>query len=134
MIFGRMKAYNLIRMFNFITDTMEKYYKNRWLDMAHSYRPGISLRFRDIYKLSNTIVHIEQFSDSIYCASEEIKGEIFDFFVDMEVGTCSCIRGVRGSECKHQAAIAKSGKIYSVNIPPFFSKTARRTFATLAVA
>ena len=53
MIFGRMKAYNLIQMFNYITDTMEKYYKNRLLDMAHSrYRPGISLRFRDVYKLT----------------------------------------------------------------------------------
>lgn len=28
---------------------------------------------------------------------------------------------------------AKTGKIYSVNIPPFFSKLAKRTFATLAV-
>ena len=74
MILGRMKAYNSIPMFNFITDTMEKYYKNRWLDMAHRhYRPGISLRFRDVYKLTNTIAHIEKFSDTIYCVSEEIR-------------------------------------------------------------
>ena len=51
----------------------------------------------------------------------------------MEVGTCSCIQGVTGSECKHQAAIAKDYKIYSVNIPPFFSKSARQVFAILAV-
>ena len=134
MVFGRMKAYNLIQMFNFITDTMELYYKNRLLDMAHSrYRPDISLRFSSIYKLSNTIVHTEQFSESIYSVSEECKGEIMDFLVDMEVGTCSCIRGVTGSECEHQAAIAKEYNIYAVNIPSFFSKTARKTFATLAV-
>ena len=50
----------------------------------------------------------------------------------MEVGTCSCIRGVRGAEYKHQAAIAKNCKIYSVNISPFFSNTAK-TFARFAV-
>ena len=134
MVFGRMKAYNLIQMFNFISDTVEKYYQNRLLDMAHSrYRPGISLCFRDICKLTATIVHIEQFSESIYCVSEEIKEELFEFFVDMEVGTCSCIKGLTGCECKHLAAIAKEGKVNSVNIPPFFSKTARRTFAILAV-
>lgn len=48
----------------------------------------------------------------------------------MEIGTCSCTKGVRGSECKHQAVIVN---IYSVNIPPFFSKHARKMFASLAV-
>ena len=81
---------------------------------------------------SPTLLLTLKFSDTIYCVSEEIKGEIFEFLVDMEVGTCSCLRGVRGAECKHQAAIAKNCKIYSVNIPPFFSKMVR-TFATLAV-
>ena len=42
-----------------------------------------------------------------FSVSEECKAEIIDFLVNMEVGTCSCIRGVTGSECKHQAAIAK---------------------------
>ena len=51
----------------------------------------------------------------------------------MEVGRCSCIQGVTGSECKHQAAVAKHYSIYSVNIPPFFSKSARQVFAILAV-
>lgn len=122
LVFGRVKAYNLIQMFNFIIDTMEKYYQNRLLDMAHSRnRPGISLRFRDIYKLTDTIVRTEQFSESIYCVSEEIKGELIEFFVDMEVGTCSCIKGLTRCECKRQAAIAKEGKVNSVNIPPFRS-------------
>ena len=44
-VFGRIKAYNLIQMFQFITVTMVKYFINRLLDMAHSrYRPGIALR------------------------------------------------------------------------------------------
>lgn len=40
-IFGRLKAYNLIQMFDFFTVTMEKYYTSRLLDLAHSrFRPG----------------------------------------------------------------------------------------------
>ena len=126
MVFGRMKAYNLIQMFNFISDTMEKYYQNRLLDMAHGrYRPGISLRFRDICKLTATIVHIEQFSESIYCVSAAIKGELFEFFVDVEVGTCSCIKGLTRCECKHQAAIAKEGKLIQLTFLPFFFESSK---------
>ena len=42
-VFGRIKAYNLIQMFQFVTVTMEKYFVSRLLDMAHSrFRPGIA--------------------------------------------------------------------------------------------
>ena len=34
-VFGRVKAYNLVQMFEFITVTMEMYYTNRLLDIAH---------------------------------------------------------------------------------------------------
>ena len=134
MIFGRVKAYNLIQMFNFITDTMETYYANRLLDMAHSrFRPGISLRFRDVQTSIKSVTKVEQFSESIYCVTENLEKENIEFLVDMEIGTCSCIKGVTGLECKHQAAVAKHYKVHSVNIPPFFSKQARQTFAILAV-
>ena len=35
-IFGRVKAYNLVQMFQFVTDTMEVYYKRRLLSVAHN--------------------------------------------------------------------------------------------------
>ena len=134
MIFGRVKAYNLIQKFNFITDTMENYYANRLLDMAHSrFRPGISLRFRDVQTSIKSGTKVEQFSEPIYCVTENTEIENIEFLVDMELGTCSCIKGVTCLECKHQAAAAKYYKVYSVNILAFFSKQARQTFAVLAV-
>ena len=46
-VFGRVKAYNLIQMFQFVTVTMEKYFINRLLDMAHSrFQPCIALRYK----------------------------------------------------------------------------------------
>ena len=49
-IFGRVKAYNLIQMFQFVTTTtMEAYFTNRLLDLAHSrYRPGVALRYKQV--------------------------------------------------------------------------------------
>lgn len=65
--------------------------------------------------------------------TEKIDGEDFDFLLDMDVGTCSCLRGVRGAACRHQAAVTKKYNIEAVNIPPFFSKEARRNFAIMAL-
>ena len=48
-IFGRVKAYNLIQMFQFVTTTMEAHFTNRLLDFAHSrYRPGVALRYKQV--------------------------------------------------------------------------------------
>ena len=83
-------------MFNFITDTMEKYYQNRLLDMAHShYRPGISLEI-------SAIIPIQLFKQNSSLNPSKEFEEVLEFYVDMEMGTCSCIKGLDGSECKHQ--------------------------------
>ena len=48
-IFGRVKAFNLIQMFQFVTTTMEAYFTNRLLDIAHSrYRPGVALKYKEV--------------------------------------------------------------------------------------
>lgn len=111
-VFGRVKAFNLIQMFDFFSCTMEKYYTNRLFDLAHSrYRPGISLRFKRVFDTEN-ITKTEQLSDSIYWVTETAEGKDYDFLVDMELATCSCLKGVRGAECKHQAVIAKTFKSF----------------------
>ena len=85
-IFGWVKSYNLVQMFDFIVSMMEKYYANQLLDIAHSrYRPGIALKFRQLQKLTNTITNVEQHSE---CVLED-SGTKFNFLVDMEMGTCS---------------------------------------------
>ena len=112
LIFGRVKAYNLIQMFQFLTATMDSYYSSRLLDVAHSrFRPGISLRYRELYKLQKSIIMLKHIRDSIYMVQEEVerKGSKFtlDFLVDMELGLYSCTTGSAGAACKHQAATAK---------------------------
>ena len=133
MVFDRVKAYNLIQMFEFIAITMEQYFCNRLLDLAHSrYRPGIAIKYKDLYSSLDTITCTEQLFQYMYLVTEKTKTEELKFYVDMELGVCSCIKGYAGAACKHQAAVAKNFSIPAVNIPPFHAKEARRLYATLA--
>ncbi len=134
-VFGRVKAYNLIQMFQFVTVTMEKYFTNRLLDMAHSrYRPGIALRYKELYKVQKTFTDIKKLRESIYLVLEkEPSIGTLEFLVDMDIGICSCSLGNTGAPCKHQAAVARTFNICSVNLAPFYSKEARQRFAILAM-
>ena len=49
LIFGRVKAYNLIQMFQFVTEIMERYYKSKLLSIAHTRVDRfISLRYQGL--------------------------------------------------------------------------------------
>ena len=139
MIFGRVKAYNLIQMFEFITTTMETYYCNRLLDIAHSrYRPGISLRYRELTRNRQNIT--TKFArDSVYTVEEKVPSSkdsessvCMEYVVDMELGTCSCTVGCSGAACRHQAMVAEQFQLSSVTIAPVHSVEQRHTFATIA--
>ena len=107
-------------MFQLITVTMEKYFINRLLDMAHSrYRPGIALRYKALYSEQKTFTDIKQLRDSIYLIVENKPGVgILEFMVDMDIGICSCSLGTSGAPCKHQGAVARKFNICSVNLAP----------------
>lgn len=129
-VFGRVKAYNLIQMFQFVTTTMEAYFTNRLLDIAHSrYRPGVALKYKEVDTTEMKIKEIKKCQQSIYSVKVEVKqiGEV-EYVVDMDLGMCSCSKGTIGAACKHQAAVAKQFKVSSVNIAPVHSKEARMQY------
>ena len=48
-------------MFQFITITMEAYFKNRLLDIAHiRFRPGVALRYKALDKTSTNVTEIKK--------------------------------------------------------------------------
>ena len=55
-----------------------------------------------------------------------------EYIVDMELGVCSCPKGTVGAACKHQAAVAQTFNIASMNIAPIHSKEACMQYAVLA--
>ena len=133
-IFGRVKAYNLVQMFEFVTVTMDMYYANRLLDIAHSrYKPGLNLRYRELSKSTLNVVNMKQVRDSIYLVQEDISNiGMVEYVVDMELGTCSCSTGCTGAACRHQAALAMKFEVKSINLPPLHAKETRHTLAILA--
>ena len=133
-IFGRVKAYNLVQMFEFVTVTMDMYYANRLLDIAHSrYKPGLNLRYRELSKSTLNVVNMKQVRDSIYLVQEDIPNiGMVEYVVDMELGTCSCSTGCTGAACRHQAALAKKFEVKTINLPPLHAKETRHTLAILA--
>ncbi len=133
-IFGRVKAYNLVQMFDFITATMEVYYAGRLLDIAHSrYKPGLNLRYRELSKSTLNIVKMKQVRDSTYIVEEDIPNiGLLEYVTDMELGTCSCTTGCTGAACRHQAALAKKFEVKTINMPPLHDKQTRHMLAILA--
>ena len=133
-VFGRVKAFNLVQMFDFITVTMDTYYTNRLLDIAHSrFRPGLNLRYRELSNATSNIVEMKQVRDSIYIVHEDIPNiGMTDYVVDMELGTCSCTVGSTGAACRHQAALAKKYEVKTINLPPLHDKETRQTLAIIA--
>ena len=121
-------------MFDFITVTMDTYYTNRLLDIAHSrFRPGLNLRYRELSKATSNIVEMKQVRDSIYIVHEDIPNiGMTDYVVDMELGTCSCTVGSTGAACRHQAALAKKYEVKTINLPPLHDKETRQTLAIIA--
>ena len=107
-VFGRVKAYNLIQMFYFVVTTMEMYYSNRLLDIAHSrYRPGTLLRYKYLENQQDYISSMQHIRENIYMVHETKDGQTLDYLVEMEIGICSCPTGCTGAACRHQAAVAK---------------------------
>lgn len=132
-VFGRVKAYNLLQMFDFVTTTMEIYYSTRLLDIAHSrYRPGTLLWYKQFENLQNHISSMNLIRDNIYVVQESKDDILLDYLVDMEIGICSCPIGSSGAACRHQAAVAKQFKLISVNVAPVHSKEMRYLFAVIA--
>ena len=94
-------------MFEFITITMEQYFCNRLLDLTHSrYRLGIAIKYKDLYGSLDMVTYTKQLFQCIYLATEKTKTEEFNFYMDMELGVCSCIKDMlemhvnSGCSCK----------------------------------
>lgn len=103
--------------------TMEKYF-----------RPGTAMRYKELHDKQKEITVTHKLRDSTYLVTVDVKniGEL-QYFVDMDIGVCSCSRGFNGAACKHQAAVAKAFNVCSVNLAPYYSKEARKTSADLAM-
>ena len=134
LIFSRVKAYNHVQMFSFVTECLELYTR-KLLSAAHNRIDRyISLKFQGIKCANISPEHITQLDSNAktYLVNSQTERGV-KYLVNMELGICSCIAGRDGSPCSHQAAIVKCYHVKSVNCVPVLSPDSRQLLATIAL-
>lgn len=135
LIFNRVKAYNHVQLFSFITECLELYYTRKLLSVAHNRIDRyISIKFQGIKSATISREHITQFDSEAgtYLVNSQTERGV-KYLVNMDLGICSCSGGQDGSPCSHQAAIVKWLHIPSVNCVPVVSPESRQLLANIAL-
>lgn len=133
-VFSHVKAYNLIEMVSFVTDTMDLYYQRRLLHLANNRIDRyISLRYCGMTSctIPKETITQDKVPNIFFVQSRQSRGDIYT--VDMHLGVCTCPRGTDGSPCSHQAAISKHYHYISCNSIPTMFPTKKRELAVIAL-
>ena len=138
-VFKRVKAYNLVQLFEFLTVTFELYYKHHLLAVAHNRMDRyISLRHKGLgaVKVNHDSIHESTKAGHVYL----IKSTVYmdkEYEVDTQKWTCTCIVGrtgyPSGEPCKHQHAVAKKFNLTAPNLLPYFNGEGRYLHALIAL-
>ena len=134
-VLRRMRAYNLIELFHFITEDLEMYFQRKLLSLAFGKPQNLHLAARCFGRNAssvnlNSITKDDQSPFKFNVPSREDSNVVY--VVDCNLGICTCQQGVNGNACSHQAAVALK---FGTNNANFIPQTANERFnlATLAV-
>ena len=113
-VFKRVKAYNLVQLFEFLTVTFELYYERRLLAVAHNRMDRyISLRYKGlgVAKVNQDSIHQSTNASHVYIVKSTVYVDK-EYEVDTQKWTCTCTVGrtgyLSGEPCKHQHSVAKN--------------------------
>ena len=134
LIFSRVKAYNIVQMFSFVTEVLELYYQKKLLSLANNRKETyIALRFQGIkaYKVAKQDVVVV--GNGRYKVRSQTNRDDH-YQVHPEAGFCTCTKGRDGSPCIHQAAIVLQHGENGLNYIGAMSSTIiRQTIANIAL-
>ena len=138
-VFKRVKAYNLLQLFNFITVTFDLYYKRRLLAVAYNRMDRyISLRYKGLGapKISEDKIEKSTADSNIYLVQSTFYADRV-YEIDTLNWTCTCsIRRTgypSGEPCKHQHSVANKYKLTAPNLIPYFNSEGRYLHALIAI-
>ena len=137
-MFRRVKAYNLVQVFDFITHTFETYYERRLLAVAYNRLDRyVSLRFKGLGASLIKDCDIQQSSPKHMYTVVSNTNRSMKYDIDTIKWNCTCTVGrtgyPSGETCKHQAAVARKYQLVAPNILPYFNSDGRYLHAVLAV-
>ena len=132
LVVGWIKAYNMVQMFQFVTDAMELYYKRHLLSIAHNrFDRYIAVKYRGLNASDITANMINKLSGSqrLFAVGSKSDPDI-QYRVNMDLCTCSCPKGMDVSPCVYQAAVVK---YHHLNFVPTLNPSLRSNTAIIAL-
>lgn len=133
LIFSRVKAYNIVQVFHFLSETLESYYCRKLLCVSNNRLDTyVALRFQGLNASKIPKESIAETDKNMYTVKSKTERGLV-YVVDMSVGVCTCKRGIDGSPCSHQAAIAIHYNIASINCIPTLAANVRQIYAQIAL-
>jgi len=120
-ILHRMRAYNLIELFKFITEDLEMYFQRKLLALAFGKTQNLHLAPRCFGATGSTIqlsAVKQSTSDSLKFFVPSRTNTEVNYQVDCRTGMCTCPLGNNGNPCAHQAAVALKYGIAGINFIP----------------
>ena len=137
-VFKRVKAYNLMQLFNYITVTFEMYYKRRLLAIAYNRMDRcIALRYKGLGTFEAEDNNIKQSTNKniYFVKSTRYKDKLYK--IDAIAWTCTCTISLTGypsgEPCKHQHALANKYNLVAPNLIPYFNGDGRYLYALIAL-
>ena len=138
-VFKRVKAYNLVQLFEFLTITFELYYERRLLAVAHNRMDRyISLRYKGlgVTKVAYDAINQSTTDCHIYFVKSTNNVGV-EYEVDTIKWTCTCtVRRTgypTGEPCKHQHSVAQKFNLIAPNLLPYFNGEGRYLHAIIAL-
>ena len=109
-IFDRLKAYNAVQIFHFVTITMEMHYKRHLLALSSNRLDHfVALRFTISGAKADSVplhtIHTPESADVFNVDSRTDK--TLTWIVDLIAGTCTCPKGRQGQTCAHQLSASR---------------------------
>ena len=139
-VFKRVKAYNLVQLFEFLTVTFELYYELCLLAVAHNRMDRyISLRYKGLgaAKVNQDSIHESTKAGHVYL----IKSTVYmdkEYEVDTQKWTCTCTVGrteyPSGEPCKHQHTVAKKFNLTAPNLRIYFVSSSSSSYSSSSSA
>ena len=135
LVFGRVKAYNLVQMFRFATEVLEIYHQRKLLSIANNridHYVSVKFQGKNATKISKEhITEVPDDPDQFLVQSTRDPDQ--QYLVDTAIGVCSCEEGKDGSPCSHQHAVYLTFGRGFINSIPTLQPILRRELAKIAI-
>ena len=128
-VLRRMRAYNPIELFKFITEDLEMYFQRTILSLAFGKPQNLHLAARCFGRSASSVclksITVDEKNPHKFHVPSREEESDHTYMVDCTLGICTCPQGMNGNARPHQAAVALK---FGTNNLNFIPQTAKDRF------